>query len=431
MRFYGAACALIMLCGFASAQQKTPAAPQSATVPFMLDHNRIIIDVDVRLSDDSVQRVHAWVDNGIPDLYISRRMAISRSCDGQICSSAPPVEMTIGAMTIPLGGRTPAGILGAGIKEAKILLLPDGAESRIAPGMTAEINIPSTVLRRYDVLIDFPGHKFSIGAPGTIQFRGSSAKVKIDADNGLMQVPSQIENKKYSLALGLGSSVSFLSDELFEKLQTAHPDWPHMTGAVGSANLWGMDGETKWKLMRVDRVQFGPLFLTNVAAVELPTTYVDFLDKPAGPTAAGLCGADVFLNYRVGLDYAHSAVYFDIGRMFTFPEFDVVGVVLRPEADGRFTILGVADPAAKADGKTSVLQEADGAQSGDQLIAVDDIPVRGQTLGQVWAMLGGTPGQERRLTVERAGKQFTLTAQVQHFLGELTGESESKQKKKK
>jgi hypothetical protein len=427
MRFYGAACALILLGCLGRAQQKTTAAPPPATVPFTLDHNRIIVDVDVRLSDDSTQRVHAWVDNGVPDLYISRRLATSINCDGQICSGGPPVEMTIGTMTIPLGGGIAAA--GIGIKEAKILLLPKGAESRIAPGMTAEINIPSTVLRRYDVLIDFPGHKFSIGVPGAIPFRGSSTKVKLDADNGLMQIPSQIENKKYSLALCLGSSVSFLSDELFEKLQTAHPDWPQMTGAVGSANLWGMDGETKWKLMRVDRVQFGPLFLTNVAAVELPTTHLDFMEKTSSPTA-GLLGADVFLNYRVGLDYAHSTVYFDIGRMFTFPEFDVVGLILRPEVDGRFTVLGVADLLAKSDAKASVPQQAEGPQKGDQLAAVDDIPVRGESMGQVWAMLGGTPGQERRLTLERAGKSFVVTAQVQHFLGELTGESENKKKKK-
>src|ERR1700722_4250580 len=430
MRFCGAIAVTVVLCCFGAAQQKPTAAP-AVTVPLTLDHNRIIIDVDVRLSDGSTQRVHAWVDNGIPDLYISRRLATSIACDGQTCSGPAPEEMMIGAMTIPLGGRIP----GAGIKEAKILLHPDEAESRLAPGMTAEINIPSIVLRRYDVLIDFPGHKFSIGAQGTIQFLGSSAKVKIDANNGSIQVPSQIENKKYNLALDLGSCVSFLSNELFDRLQTAHPDWPHMTGAVGSANMWGIDGETSWTLMRVDRMQVGPLFLTEVAVVELPTTHVDFISEIANATTAGLIGANSLMNYRVGLDYAHSMVYFDIGRLFNFPEFDVVGLILRPEVDGRFTILGVADvvakPVAKADAKISVPQEADGVLSGDQLIAVDDIPVRGETMGQVWAMLGGTPGQERGLTVERAGKRFVVSAQVEHFLGELTGESEKKKKKNK
>ena len=162
MRFCRAVFAILMLGWSAGAQEKGASAPQFVTVPLILDHNRVIIEASVLLSDGTGKRVHAWVDNGNPDLYISKRLATSMSCHGQICSGAPPVEMTIGGMTIPLGGRVP----GSGIKEAKVPLTSDGATS-IVPGMDAEINIPSTVLRHYDVLVDFPGHKFSIGAPGT------------------------------------------------------------------------------------------------------------------------------------------------------------------------------------------------------------------------------------------------------------------------
>jgi C-terminal processing protease CtpA/Prc len=107
--------------------------------------------------------------------------------------------------------------------------------------------------------------------------------------------------------------------------------------------------------------------------------------------------------------------------MTRFPEFDVIGLVLRPEDDGRFTILRVAE----FEGKPSVA----GVQAGDQLVAVDNIPVHGSTMGQVWAMLGGTPGQERRLTIGRAGKQVVVPAKVQHFLGALPEEDPKKKKK--
>jgi hypothetical protein len=309
----------------------------------------------------------------------------------------------------------------ADVKDVKIPLKPVAAASVIAPGMNVEINIPSAILRHYDVLIDFPGHKFSIGTPGTIHYRGSSGKVLVNPENGLIQIPSQIEKKKYNLAIDVGSCISFLSEEIFDKLATAHPDWPHMTGAVGSANMWGLEEEPKWKLMRVDRVQYGSLFLTDVAFVDFPKDRMDFFNKRAGVPTAGLLGSNELLNYRVGLDYAHSTVYFDIGRLFTFPDFDVVGLVLRPEDDGRFTILGVAD----FEGRPSV----DGPLPGDQLVAVDDIPVRGSTMGQVWAMLGGTPEKERRLTIQRAGKQFKVVAKVEHFLPELPDEKDSKKKK--
>jgi len=129
------------------------------------------------------------------------------------------------------------------------------------------------------------------------------------------------------------------------------------------------------------------------------------------------------MNYRVGLDYAHSTVYFDIGRTINFPDFDVVGLILRPDDDNRFTILAVAD----FDGKPSVPD----VQAGDHLVAVGDIPVPDSTLGQVWSLLEGSPGQGRKLTIERAGKQFTVVAKVQHFLGDAPSKDEAKGKSKK
>jgi hypothetical protein len=416
MRLCVAVGAAFLLCSLGRSQEKSAPQTKSVTVPAMIDHNRIVIHVDVALPDGSTVGVHAWVDTGDPELNMSRHLAtllaLPVTCGEHECSSPPPKEISIGGMTIPLGAA----------KEAKIPLNPVSAASVLAPGMTAEINLPSSILRHYDVLIDFPGHKFSIGAPGTIHFQGPSAKVQINAENGLIQVPSQLEGKKYNLALDLGSNFSFLAEDLFDKLAATHGEWPHMTGAVGSANMWGSNDEPKWKLMRVDRLQYGPLFLANVPVAAFPKDRMDYFAKRAGIATAGLLGSNALINYRVGIDYAHSTVYFDLGRTFTFPDFDVVGLILRPEDDGHYTILGVAD----FDGKPSVPQGSDGVQPGDHLVAVNDIPVRGSTMGQVWSALGGAPGQERRLTIERAGRRFTVNARVQHFLAETPDDPKSK-----
>jgi len=415
MRFLVAA--LLVVSPLLFAQQKN--APHSvaspATVAATIDHNRVIIDATVPLPDGSIQRVSVWVDNGNPDLYLSRHLAtllgLAVQCNDHECSSAPPRQVVVGGLTIPLSGI---------VKEAKIPLKPVSAAAVLAPGMNVEMNLPAGVVRHYDVLIDFPQHKFSIGPPGSIQFHGSDNKVQINAESGLIQVPSKIENKKYDLALDVGASISFLSEELFDKLASDHPTWPRMTGAVGSANMWGSDAETKWKVMRLDRLQYGSLFLTDVPVVALPQATLDFFEKRAGMPTMGLLGANSLQNYRVGIDYAHSTVYFEVGRTFNFPDFDVVGLVLRPEDDGRFTILGVAE----VDGKPSV----DGLQSGDHLVAVNDIAVRGITMGQVWSLLGGSPGQQRKMTIERGGKEFAVSARVQHFLPEVPDEKEGRKK---
>ncbi len=410
-------CVLAFCSMVAFAQQKDP----PVTVPMTIDHNRIVIEVGLPLPDGTTVAIRAWVDNGDPELHLSRHMAtlmgLPVSCDDKQCSSPAPVQFSIAAMSIAT----------TGIKQAQIPLKPVSAASILAPGMNVEMSIPSSILRHYDVLIDYPGRKFTIGPQGSLHFRGSMAKVEINPENGLIQVPAKIENKKYNLALDLGASVGFLSDEIFDKLWSVHPDWPRMTGGVGPANMWGSEEESKWKVMRLDRVEYGPLFLTDVALVEFPKERFEYFAKRAGVPTLGLLGANVMQNYRIGLDYAHSVVYFDIGRLFNFPEFDVIGLILHPEDDGRYSILSVAD----INGKPSLRVGDTGAQPGDHLIAIGDIPVRGSTMGQVWSMLGGNPGQERKLTLERAGRQFVISAPVQHFLAINEDDEPGKKKSKK
>jgi hypothetical protein len=385
-----------------------PPTPASVTVPITLDHNRILIDVDLPLPDGSTQRVRGWVDNGNPELTMSRHaaalLALNITCNDQACSALPPPDLIVHGMKISLSD----------VKLAEIPLKPVDASSVMASGLPAEINLPSTVLRHYDVLVNFPNHELTLTQPGTLKFTGTRNKVFINQENGLIQIPGQIDNKKYNLALDLGASISFLSEPIFEKLAVAHPIWPRMTGAIGPANLWGLTKEPQWKLMRVDRVPYGSVFLTGVPFVAFSSERWSFFEKRAGLPTAGLIGSQALLNYRIGIDYAHSAVYFEVGRTFNFPDFDVVGLILRPEDDGRFTILGIAD----YEGKPSVPSGEQGIQPGDHLVAVNGIPTTGSAMGQVWSMLGGTPGQERRLTIERKGKRFDVTAIVQRFLND-------------
>ncbi len=401
-----------------------PSPPTSVTVPFTLDQGRIVIDVDLLLPNGSTERVRGWVDNGNPNLCVDRRVAnlmgLSVSCEGQICSAL--LKSRDVSLEIPMAGMQIPLSLGEAVREIKV---PANVPS-LAPGMSTEINIPSTVLRNYDMLINFPDRELTIGLPGHLKFNGVKSKALVNPSNGLIQIPSKIENKNYDLGLDLGSSVNFLAEELFDKLSSAHPGWPHMSGAVGPFNIGELSDEPEWKVTRIDRVQFGPLFLTDVPVANIPNIPKDRIthfEERSGFGTAGLLSSEALMNYLVGLDYAHATVYFDIGRTVKFPDFDVVGLILRPEGDTGFTIIGIAD----FDGKPSVPD----VQIGDHLVAVDDSPVAEFTLGQVWSLLEGSPGQERKLTIARAGKQFTIVAKVQHFLGDASHDDDAKGKGKK
>ncbi len=406
----------LLVCAASMAQQKPPTVPATSPVilPVNIDHNRIIVKVEVLLPDGGTESVQARVGGAGKDVHLSGRLAglMKRpyECGGQACSGPAPEAIVIGGMKIPLTGlrgKTP------------LSLEPD--KPALVPGLPAEITIPLGAFRSYDVLIDFPGRKLTIGPPGSIHFLGSSAKVQIDPDDGSIQIPSQIEKKKFNLELAFGTSISFLSSDLFSALATAHADWPHMVGAVGAASSSGLV-ELTTHVMRVDRLQVGPLFLTNV-----PVGVSDKTQFSGKPADAGAIGCEALLNYRVGIDYAHSTVHFDIGRTATLPDFDVVGLILQAVDDGSYKILGIAD----LDGKPSVPMGAEGVQPEDFLVAVNDNPVHGASLGAVWSLLGGTPGQERRLMIERAGKQFKVVARVQHFLAEAQDTNDDGKKRKR
>jgi hypothetical protein len=404
MRFRTLLLIVVTAVGSSFAQPAARPASQSATVPLTIDHNRLIIDVRLALPDGTTKRVRCWVDNGNPELWIGGKLAQTLGLhaigeaaehDGvKVQPVQPPASLIIGGMTIPLKD----------IKEARAVV---GREP-IAPGLSPEINLPATVLRNYEIVVDYLNRDFTLAEPGALSLKGIAAKGLIDPQSGLIQLPSKIGGAAHPLGFDLGASYSFLSEDLLQKLQAAHPQWPHMTGAVGAANMWGAEDEAKARLLRIPAIRYGPLTLTDIGFVSFPTNFPEWSGKRAGFPSAGLLGGNAFLNYRVGIDYPHSTVYFEQTSRRRPTEMEVVGLILRPEADDSYRIAGVAD----YQGKPSVA----GAKPGDILVAIDGTPAKGGTMGQVWSLLEGAPGDVRTLTLARDGKQFNVKATVRQFL---------------
>jgi hypothetical protein len=378
---------------------------QSTTVPVTLDHNRIIIDVYLPLPDGSQKRVRGWLDNGNADVWLTERVAKlirlqpvadakeSETLGAKVRSVTPPKEVIVGGLKLSF----------AGLKEAKMTT----ADS-IAPGSSAEINLPSTVLRNYDVIMDYVDRELTLAAPGQTKFTGKSAKAFVNPPNGLVQLPATIAGKSYQLSLDLGSCFSMLMGDVLDQLAKDNPKWPRDTGAVGTEIFWGMAEEATQHALRVPVIEYGPVKLPEVGFDTLPQGFMSFYRQRAGAETSGLVGGNALLNYRVGIDYAHATVYFDQRGTYIAPGIDVVGLTLRPELDGRYTVIGVPD----YEGKPAVPE----AKTGDVLLAIDNVPAKGSTMGQIWSLLGGDPGETRVLTLEREGKQLAVKATVRRFL---------------
>lgn len=397
--------AFLFMVSFATSQTM-PA--NSATVPITLDHNRIIIDVYLPMRDGSKTRVRGWVDPGDTEMSISE--ALSKKLGLTIVGGNPdakksqvPAELLVGAMKIDLGA----------IKEARALM-----EESIAPGTSASIKLPATVLRNYDLIIDYLNREFTIATPGAVHWEGTATQASIGQSTGLIQLDCKLAGGRHTVSFDPGSSVSWLSGELISKWHKIHPRWPSMVGAIGPANLWGSEAEPGWRLLRIPEIECGNVAFTNGVAVPLSEDAFDWFQKRAGVPTIGLIGADVLLNFRVGIDYGQARVYFKQLSKYTPPGIDAVGVILRPDDNRRYTVIGVADH----EGKPSVPE----IKKGDTLLTVDNARVSGGTMGQVWSLLSGSPGDMRTLGLERDGKPLTVKATVYRFLPSVTEELKAK-----
>jgi hypothetical protein len=374
------------------------ASRDSTKVTFTLDHNRMILPVTAYSKEGRLQKFKAWFDNGNPVMSITEQLVqelgltiVADSMGGHVVKS-PYASIGIGGMLLPITG------LSIEVEKA----------SGVGSGLDAAITLPSTLLRHYEVIVDYPAEELTIGMPGALRFEGIAVKSYVNPKNALIQIPAALDDDSFHIALDLGTPVSFISRDLVSKWGKTHPSWPSVCGAIGVANLWGMDSEVNWRLLRVHHLLFGGVDLPSLAAVTCPPDWLDYFIKRVGINTAGLIGAEALDHFRIGFDYAHETVFFQKSNQSPRTNFDLVGLTLRPEADGRYSVLGVAE----YNGKASV----DGIMKGDILLKVNNHKVTGLTMGKVWSLLGGPPGTVHSLMIRRGSKAIVTKAIVYPFL---------------
>jgi hypothetical protein len=393
--------------GVASAQEETML---SATVPMLLDHDRMLVDGEITRADGTRRPVRLWVDTGAPDFFMSEALA------RDLGIAIPAAEGDPGGRRAPLEIPAPTGVRLGGMPldfegvKAKVQFSPFWIYSTTH----ADANLPATVLRRYQVVFDYPARRLTLAPPGSLPPRGTRAPATVDPRTGIVQIDALVGGESMSFALDIGASYSFASREVVDSLAQRHPDWPLQTGALGCANIWGWwPDEAAWPVLRVPEIHWGPVRLSGVGVVGLPGFFAgaslgDWYSQKTARPVVGFLGPNACKPYRLEIDYAGSAVYFEKGAGPDTPDMDMVGLTLQPQPDGSYQVLGVA----KKDGQPFV----EGVEVGDTLVQVGDLRATGATMGTVVDALRGKPGETRALTLRRAGKRIVVKAKVGRFL---------------
>ena len=391
--------------GPAAVGQASPAVPRdrasaeparSVTLPFTLDHNRMMVEVEFVRKDGTVRRAQAWVDTGNESLFLAEPLARDLGYDlSAMTEEAPSLELTAPAPVMRLGGLPLRG-------EAVKTTVQRGP--RVLPGVPAEANLPATLFLHDQVVFDYPARSLTFARPGTLEPRGIGIPCRVNAETGLFLISVTVAGDTVQLGVDNGSAGTWVSDILTTEWGDRHPDWPRATGAAGSANFFGFPFEAGGDLMRVPELEFAGLRASEVAVLGLSQRLFDwYSSKSAGPVT-GFLGANVLKNFRLEIDLENEMTYWEAGPAADTGDLDLVGLTLRPEADGSVTVAGVVS----RDGQPLV----EGVQPGDKLIGVDGAVFSDPTLGTVVAALRGTPGSIRTLVIEREGKELAVEARV-------------------
>lgn len=374
--------------------------PELAHVPMLMDNNRVTIEVNVTSAEGRTETVHAWVDTGNPDLWISAGLAERLG----LWHHSPEADSPLGKVYLV---ETPQvfDIAGFQLKVPRSVRGIAFVAPSVLPGMDADINIPASVLAQAEIELDYPNKRLGIGKPGSGSHSGTKAVVSIDPTTSRVKMPAVIDGVTYQVGLDSGAGYSSIDQALMQHLLQAHPDWPHLTGYLGPSNSRGLAEELTLHLIRIPQMTWGPLQLDQVGMDEILEASKRL---PSAGDVIGALGGNVLKNFRIDIDYADGIAYFDKTTANDTDQLSMVGLILRPEADGGYSVQKDLD----LDGNTSTPSAA----TDDRLVAVDGVAVTNMTMGQVIEALTGMPGQAKKLLLQHGTSTYLIRVVVKPHL---------------
>lgn len=393
MRLLSAFAVTSIVLGGLAVHGGTRAVTSTASEHFVLDHNRVFVPLEFVQPDGKLRTTLAFVDSGDPNFGIMQPLA-----------QALPVKN---------GGAVRVRIAGMDLHLPLDLVVGTDPGRTMFAGMDVEANLPATILDQYDVNLDYAKRTLTLAPPGSLKHEGARIPCKVNPRTGLVSVQADIGGQSYAFAIDAGSAYTWIDQTVAQKWTTTHPQWVRGVGAVGDANMNGALPELTGTILRLPVIHVGTLAFEQVGALAVsggwdkagPSLFQWYSQKTPEPVA-GFIGGNILRQFRVEIDYANGATYWERVAPPDPDDLDQVGITIGVHG-GKYSVIALPTQNGKA--------AVHGVAVNDELLRVDGAAVTGATMGKVLTALHGRPGEIRRLVLERNGKSFNVNAPITRF----------------
>jgi hypothetical protein len=386
---------------------KTPPTVSQTTVPMIVEGDQLLVELDAVRPDGRTRKLLANVNMGLshPGLqaHVYKELAIDQDHAFSFRLGGIPISVDANTVDSLDDAAPPDRQLGS-------FFFPQKVEAWLQAG----------VLEQFDIVLDYANKTMTLAQPGSLPAEGTAVPIRLNKDTGLVTVDLTVDGRAYPIVIDSGGGYSWIRRSIAGQWEKAHPEWQRTEGAVGLSNynMLPYAFEKEGTVLRLPEASIGDMKVQNIGflgagpALGWPWDNIfgevvfDFWQKGAPEPVIGWLGANVLKHYRLTIDYRNQMSYWLKNSDIDPRELDQVGLTLVYDK-GSYSVGGIV---AK-DGKPTV----EGVQIGDKILSIDEAPVQGWSRDQIFSALHGKAGDRHRLSVERDGKNVTLSLPVTLF----------------
>jgi len=399
---------LFILCAllFGGVERLAPQSNKSvptriASVRMRIRDNRVFIPLQVSGPNGKIKTVLFWVDSGGDIVFLSGPVARELGL-----REAGPIFDAMGHTRSHFVAKPGLALAGMKIDLADVSVAASLSNSKDAfVGVEAGGFLPATVLKHFDVVLDYPALIFTLARSGSITHRGVSVPMMVQPKTGFARVELEIAGERYGFMLDTGAAYTGVSRALMDGWVGGHPTWRHSIGAVGAANMVGKDFDVGNELLRIPAIRWGPIRLENVGMVSRSVgAYEKSVSEDMAAPVVGALSGNVLRRFRLDLDYPAGVAYLELDGSSDFTDLACAGIVLEIKDSGDVVVSGVS--------RRNGVPEIAGVEAGDIILKVDGHEITGSSLAMALDHLSGTPGHRKLLTIRRGENVLSVSVTV-------------------